>query len=229
MASRRWTASSNVLLLLCLMYFITYVDRVNLSTAASAFEKELGLSKPQLGFVLLGLRLSLSGLPDHRRLVRRPFWCAVHADRLRPGLVGRDHAHRLGGRPLEPFRRPRAARALGRARPSRPRPGPCPPGCRAASPAGRKASPMRRPPRQRGHAACRCALDRLCLLARLLRHHRAYQPSLGRRLGLVLTATTRGTTAGSRPRTWRGCRRRACPLPSEGRRRGGRCCGAWPP
>ena len=50
--TRRWTASSNVLLLLCLMYFITYVDRVNLSTAAAVFEKELGLSKTQLGFVL---------------------------------------------------------------------------------------------------------------------------------------------------------------------------------
>ena len=50
--TRRWTASSNVLLLLCLMYFITYVDRVNLSTAASAFEKEMGLSKTELGFVL---------------------------------------------------------------------------------------------------------------------------------------------------------------------------------
>ncbi|MSU66107.1 MAG: MFS transporter [Opitutus sp.] len=40
-----------VLLLLCLMYLLTYIDRVNVSTAALVFEKELGLSKVQLGFV----------------------------------------------------------------------------------------------------------------------------------------------------------------------------------
>ncbi len=51
MLKRRWTASSNVLLLLCLMYFITYVDRVNVSTAAAAFKSDLGLSNTQLGFV----------------------------------------------------------------------------------------------------------------------------------------------------------------------------------
>ncbi len=51
MVNRRWTPSSNVLLLLCLMYFITYVDRVNISTAAAAFKGELGLSNTQLGFV----------------------------------------------------------------------------------------------------------------------------------------------------------------------------------
>ena len=48
---RRWTASSNVLLLLCAMYFVTYVDRVNVSSAAAAFKAELGLSNTQLGLV----------------------------------------------------------------------------------------------------------------------------------------------------------------------------------
>lgn len=51
MAIRRLSASSNVLLLLCAMYFITYVDRVNVSTAASAFKADLGLSNTQLGLV----------------------------------------------------------------------------------------------------------------------------------------------------------------------------------
>ncbi|MGI4942294.1 MAG: MFS transporter [Janthinobacterium lividum] len=51
MANRRWTPSSNVLMLLCLMYFITYIDRVNISTAAGAFKSDLGLSNTQLGFV----------------------------------------------------------------------------------------------------------------------------------------------------------------------------------
>ena len=51
MLGRRWNPSSNVLLLLCLMYFITYVDRVNVSSAAAAFKTELGLSNTQLGLV----------------------------------------------------------------------------------------------------------------------------------------------------------------------------------
>ena len=37
--------------ILCVMYFITYVDRVNISVAGPAIASELGLSKTQLGFV----------------------------------------------------------------------------------------------------------------------------------------------------------------------------------
>ncbi|TFW00933.1 MFS transporter [Oxalobacteraceae bacterium OM1] len=44
-------ATTHVLILLCVMYFITYIDRVNVSTAAADFGKEFGLSKTQLGFV----------------------------------------------------------------------------------------------------------------------------------------------------------------------------------
>ncbi len=51
MAIRRLSASGTVLLLLSLMYFITYVDRVNVSTAAGAFRHELALSNVQLGLV----------------------------------------------------------------------------------------------------------------------------------------------------------------------------------
>ncbi|MGI4982208.1 MAG: MFS transporter [Janthinobacterium lividum] len=43
--------SSIVLLMLCFMYFITYLDRVNVSTAAVGFGKEFGLSNMQVGFV----------------------------------------------------------------------------------------------------------------------------------------------------------------------------------
>ena len=49
--NKRWNASSNVLVLLCAMYFITYVDRVNVSSAAAAFKSELGFSNTQLGLV----------------------------------------------------------------------------------------------------------------------------------------------------------------------------------
>jgi MFS family permease len=44
-------ATTRVLLLLCAMYLITYIDRVNVSTAASQFGAELGLSHTQIGFV----------------------------------------------------------------------------------------------------------------------------------------------------------------------------------
>ena len=40
-----------VLGLLCLMYFITYVDRVNISTAASEIQSEFGFSNTQLGLI----------------------------------------------------------------------------------------------------------------------------------------------------------------------------------
>jgi MFS family permease len=44
-------ATTRVLFLLCAMYFITYVDRVNVSTAAAQFGAELHLSHTQVGFV----------------------------------------------------------------------------------------------------------------------------------------------------------------------------------
>ncbi|HEX2656507.1 MAG TPA: MFS transporter, partial [Xanthobacteraceae bacterium] len=44
-------ASRLVLIIICLMYFIFYVDRVNLSTAAPIMQKDLGLTATQLGLV----------------------------------------------------------------------------------------------------------------------------------------------------------------------------------
>jgi MFS family permease len=51
MRLRRPTASEVVLGLLCLMYLITYVDRVNISTAGIEIKRELGLSNTQLAFI----------------------------------------------------------------------------------------------------------------------------------------------------------------------------------
>jgi sugar phosphate permease len=48
---KRLSVSGKVLLLLCVMYFITYMDRVNVATAGGAFKTELGLSNTQLGLV----------------------------------------------------------------------------------------------------------------------------------------------------------------------------------
>ena len=49
--TRRPRPTGVVLFLLCLMYGITYIDRVNVSTAAAVFGKELQLSNTQVGFV----------------------------------------------------------------------------------------------------------------------------------------------------------------------------------
>jgi sugar phosphate permease len=50
---RRWAfpATTTVLVLLCLMYGITYIDRVNVSTAAAVFKRDLHLSNTEVGLV----------------------------------------------------------------------------------------------------------------------------------------------------------------------------------
>jgi sugar phosphate permease len=49
--SRRLSSTNSVLVLLCLMYAITYIDRVNVSTAASVFKKDLHLTNTEVGLV----------------------------------------------------------------------------------------------------------------------------------------------------------------------------------
>jgi MFS family permease len=48
---RLFSASNIVLFLLCLMYLLTYIDRVNVSTASNVFETELHLDKTRVGFI----------------------------------------------------------------------------------------------------------------------------------------------------------------------------------
>ena len=48
---RRLSVSNTVLLIICLMYLILYVDRVNISTAAPLIKADLDLSNTQLGLV----------------------------------------------------------------------------------------------------------------------------------------------------------------------------------
>lgn len=49
-SGRPWAAQA-VLGLLCLMYFISYIDRVNVSTAAAGFAKDFSLDSTQVGLV----------------------------------------------------------------------------------------------------------------------------------------------------------------------------------
>src|SRR3982075_334609 len=49
---RKYVKATNVVLfLLCVMYLITYIDRVNISRAASVIKTEFGLSNTQLGLI----------------------------------------------------------------------------------------------------------------------------------------------------------------------------------
>ena len=54
----RVSASNKVLVLLCAMYFITYIDRVNMSSAAESLKHDLGLSNTEIG-----LAFSVFGYP----------------------------------------------------------------------------------------------------------------------------------------------------------------------
>jgi sugar phosphate permease len=49
--SKIFSATTNVLILICLMYGITYIDRVNVSTASAEFKQELHLTNTQVGLV----------------------------------------------------------------------------------------------------------------------------------------------------------------------------------
>jgi MFS family permease len=77
-------ATHVVLGMLCVMYFITYVDRVNISTAASEIQKELHLSNTQLGLVFSAfaypyLLFQVIGgwVGDHFGPRRTLFWCGL--------------------------------------------------------------------------------------------------------------------------------------------------------
>jgi MFS family permease len=45
-------ATNVVLLIICLMYLVTYIDRVNIATAAPPMQKDLGLTNIELGFAI---------------------------------------------------------------------------------------------------------------------------------------------------------------------------------
>jgi MFS family permease len=80
----RLKATHGVLAMLCVMYFITYVDRVNIGTAASEIQKELHLSNTQLGLVFSAFAYPyllfqvIGGWVGDRFGPRRTlFWCGL--------------------------------------------------------------------------------------------------------------------------------------------------------
>ncbi len=90
-------APAVVLGLLCAMYFITYVDRVNIATAATAIKSEFALNNTELGRVLgaFGLAYALfqivgGWIGDKFGPRRTLFACAVvwSTATMATGLVG---------------------------------------------------------------------------------------------------------------------------------------------
>ncbi|MBV9564333.1 MAG: MFS transporter [Bradyrhizobium sp.] len=80
----RFKATHVVLAMLCIMYFITYIDRVNIGTAASGIQKELHLSNTQLGLVFSAfaypyLLFQVIGgwVGDHFGPRKTLFWCGM--------------------------------------------------------------------------------------------------------------------------------------------------------
>jgi MFS family permease len=53
-----YRATSIVLFLICIMYLITYVDRVNISTAAIEFRRELSISAADYGWIFAAFSIS---------------------------------------------------------------------------------------------------------------------------------------------------------------------------
>src|SRR5260370_14640131 len=97
---RKPSAPGIVLLLLCLMYFLTYIDRVNVATAAGSIKKEFGLSNTQLGLVFSGFAYPYALFqviggwvgdrlgPRKTLLICRPIWAfATALTGLANGLV----------------------------------------------------------------------------------------------------------------------------------------------
>src|SRR6266404_484916 len=62
--SRRWppAARHGVLFVLCLMYFVAYVDRVNISVAGPLMRRDLGLTPIQLGLIFSAFAYPYAGM-----------------------------------------------------------------------------------------------------------------------------------------------------------------------
>ena len=99
MRIRRPTASEAVLGLLCLMYLITYVDRVNIATAAERNQARALALEHAARVRAVGVRLSVPAVSDLRRLGRRSVRAAADAVPVRADLGRRDDSHRLGRQP----------------------------------------------------------------------------------------------------------------------------------
>ncbi len=93
---RRVTTPGLVLFLLCVMYFITYIDRVNVGTAAPIIGAELGLSNTSLGLIFSGFAYPYALFQIIGGVRGGQMGAAPDAADLRPNLGRRDSDDRPG-------------------------------------------------------------------------------------------------------------------------------------
>src|ERR1700753_279322 len=134
----RFKATHVVLAMLCIMYFITYIDRVNIGTAASEIQKELHLSNTQLGLVFSAFAYPyllfqvIGGWVGDRFGPRKTlFWCGLiwAASTIMTGFVNS----------LPTLFIARVALGLAKGQPFPPRPAPCSTGPPRSSAVSRRA------------------------------------------------------------------------------------------
>lgn len=80
-----------ILAVMCVMYFISYIDRVNIAVAGPLIRDEMGLTSMQLGLVFSAFAYPLCGDADHRRMARGQVRTEARAHRAIADL-GRGHA-----------------------------------------------------------------------------------------------------------------------------------------
>ena len=144
------------------MYFITYVDRVNVSTAAIVFGKEFSLSNTQVGFVFSAFAYPYLLFQVIGGWVGDQFWTTPHVARLLHYLGRCNRTYRFGDGAGVAGDRSHVARTWAKAPPFRPQRAQCPIGqlpASAASAQGITHAFARS--KQRGDAAdCHVADDR---------------------------------------------------------------------
>src|SRR5262245_4890895 len=176
-----------VLLLLCLMYLILYVDRVNISTAAPLIKADLALTNTQLGLAFSAFAYPYALFQLVGGWLADKFGARATLGGLRADRVRGDGGDRRGRRARLAVRGPAGARdRRGRDVPDRDaRHVGVDPGSALGFRPGHH--PRIRAHRQRDHAAARRGAGRAHLVARIVRGARAGQPRLGAGLDLVLS------------------------------------------
>ena len=184
-----------VLLLISVMYLITYLDRVNISTAAPKISKEFGFDKVTMGVIFSAFVWAYALFQVPGGWLERSFRRARRAGRHRRLLVDHDGSDRRGLQrdvvhcPLAlPVRHRRSRRVSGR----NPRHATLVSAARARL--GPRRHPQRQPVRRGNCAADRGADHESVRLASGLLHLRCGRHCSGRYGGALPTAICRKST-----------------------------------
>ena len=221
-----------ILFVLCLMYFIAYVDRVNISVAAPTMRKELGLTPTELGLIFSAFAYPYAAMQIAGGWMSDRFGPRLVLARAEPAVGG-------GHDPDRTVLERRLARRVPHSRRRRRRRGVSNGDARvhllaAGSRAGLRAGhhPQLRAARRRGHAADRPRDRGTIRMARVVRRARRGEPGVDGGVGGVVQGHAGRAPVGQPRRSWRKSARAANRRARRAdRRRGGRssaACGSSP-